>query len=348
MLKPTIPFVDLRGKTLIDLLRAYPDKAAALVKGGRRSYGILSDAAAALALPLADKRSLAWLKRSENPYLYEIDTFAHILEIPGIYTFNIAFEWGCTGGVYRNGEHVSMLRVLDWPFKALGQHVMVLLQSSKAGEFYNISWPGVTGMFTGLAPGRFSAAIHQAPMRRHGLTFPGDWMKNRKMLSRSTYLPPAHLLRQVFEQAESYETAKSMLARTPIAVPAIFILAGTREGQGCVIERLETAAEIHELGAQQQVVAANHFTSSFAQVGKGWWPREPDSEGRYRYGCGLHGHEVELAHFDWLKAPMINEYTRLCAAMDAASGRLMAQGYEGIVQATALFHRPGTKSEAEA
>ncbi len=104
---------------------------------------------------------------------------------------------------------MTLLRVLDWPFPALGKQVMVVLQKGKAGDFYNITWPGVSGVYTAMAPGRFAAALNQAPMRMHGLGYAGDWLKNRLMAGRETGLPPAHLLRQVFEQADSYETAKA-------------------------------------------------------------------------------------------------------------------------------------------
>ena len=40
-------------------------------------------------------------------------------------------------------------------------------------------------VLTAMAPGRFCAAIHQAPMRRHGLTLPGDWLKNRLLFKKS-------------------------------------------------------------------------------------------------------------------------------------------------------------------
>ena len=35
-----------------------------------------------------------------------------------------------------------------------------------AGEFINVSWPGYAGTLTASAPGRFAAAINQAPLRR--------------------------------------------------------------------------------------------------------------------------------------------------------------------------------------
>lgn len=346
MLKGSIPFVDLRGRTPIDLLRTHPDKAHELIRASTRTFGLMSRIASLAALPFADKRSLAWLNRTRNPYLYEIETFAEILRTPGVYALNLSYEWGCTSGVYRTGETVSMLHVLDWPFPALGKHIMVVLQGGKAGEFFNLTWPAVSGVFAGMAPGRFSACVNLAPMRRHKLTYPGDWLKNRLIVDKQDGLPPSHLLRQVFEQARHYDEAKKMLTDTRIAVPAIFILAGIRPGEGCIIERLENTAEVAELSASQQLTAANHFTSSLATVGKGWHPREEDSEGRYRLSCSIHGHDL-LDHFDWLRSPIINQYTRLCVTSDAATRRLVVQGFEGMLQVTDVFNLPAESHEQQ-
>lgn len=340
MLKTSIPFVDLRGRTLIDLLRSYPDRAHALVGAARRTYGVFSNAASALVLPLADRRSHKWLKRSRNPYLYEIETFADILGIRGVYALNLSYEWGCTTGAYRTDENVTMLRVLDWPFPALGNNLMVALQQAKAGEYYNLTWPAVAGVYTGMAPGRFSAALNLAPMRMHGKGYVGDWIKNRMMINKEQGLPPAHLLRQVFEQAKDFEAAKDMLTKTAVAAPVIFTLAGIKGGQGCVIERLENAAEVSELGAGRQVTASNHFNSAIAAQGQGWRPREQDSPGRHKQSCGIHGHDLSANHFDWLQAPMINQFTRLCCISNAATRRLVVQGYEGMAQVTEIFNLP--------
>jgi hypothetical protein len=346
-LKAAIPFVDLRGKTPVDLLRSYPDKARELMQCARRMYGVPSYVASLMALPIADRLSHAWLKRSRNPYLYEIESFADILNMPGAYTLNVCYEWGCTSGAWRTGDTISMLRVLDWPFPGIGRHVMVVQQSGKAGDYYNVTWPGMAGVFTGMAPGRFSASINQAPMRRHRRGFVGDWLVNRLMASRECGLPPSHLLRQVFERCENYADAKAMLERTPIAAPAIFVLAGLEPGQGCIIERLENAAEVNELSAGMQVAAANHFNSDFSTYGDGWRPREIDSMGRYRE-CGHIG-EYDLAqpHFNWLQAPIVNGFTRLCVLSDAATRRLMVQGFEGVAQATGVFNLPAIAHESK-
>lgn len=339
MPKQPIPFIDLRGKTAIDLLRAYPDKANALIRSARSTYGFASRLASFVFMPLADRYSHKWLSRTQNPYMHEIESMASILDSHGVYTFNICFEWGCTSGAWRSGNAISMLRVLDWPFPSLGEHVVVALQDGEAGEFYNITWPGLSGMFTGMAPSRFSAALNQAPMRKHKRGYVGDWLVNRKLAYKQDGIPPAHLLRQVFETADSYELAKLMLIKTPIAIPAIFILAGTKPGEGCVIERLENEAEILELSADQYVRATNHFVSRFDAIGDGWRPREIDSKGRYRHSGSIGGYELDQQHFSWLRAPIINADTRLCVVADAQAHRLMVQGFDASLVVTELFHK---------
>jgi hypothetical protein len=347
MLKISIPFVDLRGKTPIDLLRAYPDRAHSVIRAARRTYGLRSQLASFLALPLADKRSHRWLKRTNNPYLYEIETFADIVRAKGMYTLNLNYEWSCTTGAYRTQDGVTMLRVLDCPIPTLGKQAMVVLQQGRAGDYYNITWPGLSGVYTAMAPGRFTAAINKAPMRRHNRGYAGDWLKNRKMARGQISLPPAHLLRQVMEFAPTYEAAKQMLSNMPLAMPAIFTLSGINPGEGCVIERLEDRAETVELGGGQRVCSSNHFSSAFAGEGTGWRPREPDSYGRLKSAMLFYGHELEADNFEWLQAPVINPYTRICIITNAATQRLMVQGYEGMGRATELFNMPAVDNYAQ-
>jgi len=338
MIKNSIPFVDLRGKTPVDLLRSYPDSARTLVVAARKSYGFFSHAVSALALPFLDKKSHAWLQANNNPFLHEIESFDSILGMRGIYSLNLSYEWGCTSGAYRDEEQVALMRVLDWPFPKLGKHVMVVLQDGKGGEFYNVTWPGVSGVFNAMAPGRFCAALNLAPMRRHGKNIVTDWFKNRKIVRNQKTLPPAHLLRQVFEHAKDYAEAKEMLMKTPIAVPAIFILTGVNFGEGCVIERTETTAEAREIAGDHQVVASNQFQT---MLDKNMKPRPFfNSEGRWQQGCNLQGHEIMSPNFSWLTPPILNPYTRLCMVADAASGKLMVQGYEGVTAITEIFNLP--------
>lgn len=337
MLKSNIPFIDLRGKTQTDLLRAFPDQAAQLLASSRRTLGWFSYALSAVGLIYSDRRSHRWLKRAGDPYLHEIETAAGILEKKGVYTLNLAYEWGCTSGAYAMGEGVQLLRVLDWPFPALGRHLVVALQKGAAGEYYNVTWPALSGMYQGVAPGRFACAINQAPMKQYGLGFLGDWLVGRLVVNTKKSLPPAHLLRHVFENARGYLEARHMLSTFPLAVPAIFVLTGTKPGEGCVIERLEDSVEIRDLSAGQSVSSANEFVSRFSQMGRGWRPRALDSAGRYQQSQSVNIHDLAQDQFGWLRPPILNSYTRLALKADAATGSLMVQGFEGQSEVTNLF-----------
>lgn len=340
MLKETLPFVDLRGKTPVDLLRAYPDKSRAIIDAVRKMYGIFSYAGSAVLMPLADWRSKKLLIRGRSPYLHEVETMADVLDRRGIFFLNMCYEWACTSGAWRHDDGVSMLRVLDWPFPNLGRHAIVTCQQGPAGIYYNVTWPGMSGVYNGMAPGRFCIAINQAPMRGHKLTFAGDWLKNRLDSSQGKGIPPSHLVRMVFETATDYAQAKAVLQKTPLAVPAIFIVSGLYPGEGCVIERLENAAEVRELSAGIQVCTSNHFNTHFAKVGESWWPREIDSAGRYRQALTIGSHDLEQPNFEWLHAPIINANTRLALVCNAATGTFMVQGFEGPATVTNLFKLP--------
>lgn len=335
-----LPFVDLRGKSPIDLLRSYPDVARQLIASARRSYGRAAFLASYPGFRLGDRLAHRWLSDNKNPYLHEIESFAEILEAPGVKALNLSYEFGCTSGAWRTGDTVSMLRVLDWPVMQLGRFAMVVLQSSRVGDYYNITWPATSGVYTAMAPGRFCAALNQAPSRRHGWGAAGDWVTNALHMLKETGLPPAHLLRRVFETAVSYSEAKTMLMDTPLAVPAIYTLAGTQPGEGCIIERLEHTVKVIELSAGQMVSSANHFQSDLSQAGQGFRPREIDSAGRFKLSCSLGGHDLEAQDFRFLQAPIINANTRLAMVGDAATGRLMVQGYEGSIPTTDIFNLP--------
>jgi hypothetical protein len=165
-------------------------------------------------------------------------------------------------------------------------------------------------------------------------------MTNCRHMLAEKGLPPAHFLRMVFEKAENYSEAKAMLMDTPIAVPAIFTLAGTQPGEGCIIERLEHTNKVVELTAGQMVSCANHFQTELAQAGQGFRPREIDSAGRFKLSCTIVGHDLESNDFRFLQAPIVNANTRLAVVSDAATGRLMVQGYEGSVTVTDVFNLP--------
>lgn len=322
---PAIPLVDIGARGPLALLEMQHARAAALLAAGRRRHG-------AIALRLGDHVSREWLLRSGNPYRDEILAVAAAMGAPGAILLNLSFEWTCTTGAAADPEGgARLMRVLDWPMDGLGRHVVVARSEAPAGTYYNVTWPGSVGVLTAMAPGRFAAAINQAPMRRHGRTLVGDWATGRIGVWRSRHLPPAHLLRQVFETARTYAEAHRLLRDTPVALPALFTLAGTAPEDGCVIERSETAAAVHDL----PVACANDALSPLLR-GR---PRGADNAARRALLAQAQVGAVD--GFGWVRPPILNRRTRVAVVANAARGRLRVLGYEREHPATAEFALQG-------
>jgi hypothetical protein len=333
----TIPLVDIRDSSPVSLLETNAESARTLIHSSRGTFGRLAEIASYAALPLGDWLAKRWLRKTNNPYASEIEAFAKRLGVSGVYALNLVYECGCTSGVYATPDGPRLLRVLDWPFKGLGQHMLVTHQRGAAGDFHNVTWPAVSGVFTATAQGRFAVALNQAPMRRHKTGIYRDWFTNRFWVNKAKGLPPAHLLRKVCETARDYEEAKDMLMREPIAIPVIYILAGTKNGEGCVIERLEEGAAMREMGGQPSVTAANHFLSHINALGYGWMPREIDSFGRAVCAGTITSAQATDPQLKWLKPPIANVMSRLCFSACPATGSMSLLGLEGEMPVTELF-----------
>ena len=281
------------------------------------------------ALNSLDRISRRWLSRWDNAHLPEIDRIARNLGRPGAYFLSVNYEWGCTCrvGPAPDGQSARLIRVLDWRTDGLGRNVLAARVDAHAGPFVTLTWPGYTGVLQAVAPGRFSAALNQAPMRKAVGYYYLDWAANRRRVWQMPHGTPAHLLRTVFERADNFRQAKEMLTKTPVSSPAIFSLAGIDAGETCVIERQETDARVHE-GSQ---IAANHWQA----IGWSGHARGNDSAGR---ACQMARVPTDLnPAFPWLAEPILNPTTRLVMIADAKSGRFVAQGYEADGAATAVL-----------
>lgn len=302
-------------------LTAFPEKAAELMTGATASVPTS-------ALKLADQISRKWLVKSGNAHLAEIDGIAEQLGRPGAYFLSINYEWGCTVAVRPTSEGAELVRVLDWRTPGLGRHVVAAEVDGPAGPFVTLTWPGYTGVLQAMAPGRFAAALNQAPMpRRGGGLMPLDWLANKVDVWRSRAATPAHLLRDVVERAAHFDDAVRQLAETPIAAPAIFSVAGCRAQDVCIIERSERDTELHH-GAR---ATAN------AWMAPNWSgrPRGVENTARTRQLAALRAGAT--TDFAWLSPPVLNPTTRLAAIFNASCGQYRAQGYAGESPATAVL-----------
>jgi hypothetical protein len=334
-----IPVVDVRAGGPVEHARIGRDRMIALrdccVPGPLRALA-----------PLLDRLSSRWLARTPSPYIDEVAAIADIAGLPGVWFVNASYEWGCTTRVDATPTPL-LRRTLDWPFPGLGRHVEVALQDGGAGIYANVTWPGAVGVLTAIAPGRFAAAINQAPLfrRTRGRSLvPIDLVRNAVETFRTDgRWPPAHLLRHVFDTAETFEEACEQLATAEVAKPVLFSLIGTEPSQACLIERTETEAVIH----RGDFTIANDWhpggpPRSGYWMARGTFLRGPDdSEQRRRCleACDTQG------ALDWVRQPVRNALTRLAVEVSAATGELHLVGYErtggllsDVAPATEVLH----------
>ncbi len=292
--------------------------------------GIASQALSYPLLPVADRAALNWFSKNKSPYTQDLEKLRAYFPVSGLIALNFSYEWACTSGAFSLEGAPTLVRFLDWPFPKMG--VLAMVAHEQEHHYYNITWPGALGVLQAVAPGRFAAAINQAPIQSHGLGFLGDWVKNRKALFKNQEMPPDHLLRYVFENASSYKEAKEMLSRTPICLPVIYTLTGTCPGEGCVIERTCDEAFIRE---GNNPACANHFEGKFLHTQ--WIPRPIESHQRSRI-LGENGEQlISKQKFDHIPYPVMNEKTRLGFVASAASGTFFCQGFEYASPVTENF-----------
>lgn len=314
-----IPLIDTGPSFALETLSAQEARAHALLD-------LATHRVPSFALRELDRLSRRWLAKWSNAHLAEIDAVAHKLGRPGAYFFSINYEWACTCLVAPAPDRLSarLVRVLDWRTPGLGRNIIAARVAGPKGAFITLTWPGYTGVLTAMAPGRFSAALNQAPMRKTSGLLVLDWAANRRRVWSMPHPTPAHLLRSVFEEAETFAEARARLIEHPISTPAIFSLAGLAPSETVVIERTETEARVH----QGTNVAANHWQAH------GWRGRPRGVRSGERASM-MHTIKPELdPDFPWLAAPILNPMTRLALVADARQGCLVARGYEHMEPAT--------------
>jgi hypothetical protein len=330
---PPIPLVDVR---VGGPLRHALDNAVKARALRDSCLGSLPRAAHPL-VPSFDRISQRWLARSRSPYVHEIAAIADGLDISGVWLLNTSMQWGCTSRASADDGVPWLLRTLDWPFHGLGHHTELAQMSGAAGDFVSVTWPGYVGVLTAMAPGRFAAALNQAPMWRrttHRWLRICDFALNaRHVWAGDGRMPPDQLLRQVFETCMTYETARTALEQTPVSRAVIFTLVGCAPHERCVIERTEDAFITRE----DDTCAAND-----------WVPSRPGWEGRIGTRRLLNCSFAEAARlskarrdrlaqwsgsvagggFDWVSEPVLNPYTRLAVTMSPAHGVMRTVGYD--------------------
>ena len=287
-------------------------------------------------LPAMDAITRRWLRRSQSPYVADVEAIAAALGFSGVWFLNGSYQWGCTS-VARDEEGAPWLaRTLDWPFHGLGRRLEIARMRGTAGEFFSAGWPGFAGTLTAMAPGRFAAVINQAPLwrrTRQPWLRPYDIAVNALRTWPIRFCPPDHLLRSVFETCHDFAEAKRRLETVAVARPVIYTLVGCAPGERCVIERREQGFA----SRTEDTSAANDWQHSAppweARVPPSVLltrsPQEATARSRARQqALATWPQSFAQARFAWVTPPVLNMFTRLAVEMCPARGTLRAVGYE--------------------
>jgi hypothetical protein len=331
---------DLAAIPVVDVRDGGPARHA--IEGRARARALRDDCVTWLPrpvrplLPAMDAFARNWLRRSRSPYVADVEAIAAALRFPGIWFLNSSYEWGCTTAARDEDGAPWLARTLDWPYRGLGRHIEVARMRGSAGEFVNVTWPGYAGVLTALAPGRFAAAINQAPLwrrTRKPWLRPYDLALNALKTLPIRFCPPDHLLREVFETCRNFGEAQCRLETVPIARPVIFTLIGCGRGERCVIERTENAF----VTRTEDTSSANDWERSAPP----WEARvcttllltvsteEAAARSRARReALSSFPQSFARAEFAWVTPPVLNPFTRLAVEMCAANGTLRVVGYE--------------------
>jgi hypothetical protein len=164
-------------------------------------------------------------------YWAEMESLSPILGVPlsdvvlcNFYYDAIKVMLGCTAFAVDTPGGILHARNLDWwtTSAVLSRYTtMCDFVGGSAGEFTTVGWPGFTGVFSGIAPGRFAITLNA-------------------VLSLEPAVPATPVvlvLRTVLEEARSYDEALSVLSAASLPSDSLLLLTGTRAGEHVVIER---------------------------------------------------------------------------------------------------------------
>ncbi len=322
----SIPYCDLNNRGSDVLVEKFYQRSRQLIDtNGWSSYWPLYKS--------RDGYVKKWFSESASPYLKEMKSIEQKLGKKGTFDINTSFHSRCLSGFARvpGEEAMRMTYLMELPLKGGGRNPVVSQHNPKVGAYYNITWPGLVGVFCALAPHRFMASINSVNPQEgifHSLTHRGLSLIRGQPHKKG--LPPTHLLRYVFETCSTFEEAKEVLYTTPVTEPVLFSLCGAKPAQGSVIEKLSSSL-LHD--SMEKITLGNYSLSESVR-----------SDKRYQDDC-LRCEELSkaleqnISHgFCWLKAPVLTSKTALTIMLTLGkTNALKVQGWEKGSPTTHLF-----------
>lgn len=167
-------------------------------------------------------------------YLEEIEFISSISNfspdqvlIANLYYDVLKFYFGCTAFAVETNGNILHSRNLDWwtENNILSDYSKIFIYQKNGITIYKtVGWVGFVGALSGTKPGKFS------------LTLNAVFSKDKPEIA----LPVSFLLRDILNNADSFDEAKVKLEQTTIASDCLILLSGTQPNQMVVVERTPT------------------------------------------------------------------------------------------------------------
>jgi acid ceramidase len=219
----------------------------------------------------------------------------------------------CTAFAVDTPEGPVHARNLDWfPAGGLLRDCTTVFDLCHGGEVRCslVGWPGCTGAFTGIAPGRFSVSLNSAHSSDPVELAP----------------PVVLLLRGLLENA-TYDEAVLVLSTAAMPCDCLLLVVGTRPGQMCVIERTPRRVAVRRPHRQSHLIATNDYRSLRTESRDNGPPHLLASAcGRYDRVSGLLYQDPARDPFSVLADPQVRmDITVQHVVMCPATGRLQVR-----------------------
>lgn len=185
-------------------------------------------------------------------YLKEIEGIATICDFSAneILTANLYYDllkfyFGCTAFAVYESHTMRHARNLDWHTdnNILSSYSKIFNYQRKGKTvFKTVGWPGFVGALSGVRPGAFALTLNAVSSEDDP----------------QIATPISFLLRDVLEQATSFQKGQSILEQTPIISDCLILLSGTQREEKVVLERTPTRCATRR-STEDHIIATNDY-----------------------------------------------------------------------------------------
>ncbi|MFH2053345.1 MAG: C45 family autoproteolytic acyltransferase/hydrolase [bacterium] len=242
-----------------------------------------------------------------------------VLAINALYDFESS-RFGCTAFAVPGARGPIHSHCLDWEIG--GDIIRRLARTfryfSPEGDLrlMSVGWPGLMGVYVGVAPGRFSVTLNAV------------WSEYPPVRA----VPVGMMLRRRMAATSDFEELVAELARTELACSCLLLVAGAQPGESVVVERTPRESGMFGSPGDRPLVVTNHYQVLQAGMSRhgyvvtgeepfGLGTRERLMSAKARLGQ-VGPRDPSACHALLDASPFTNELTVLRTTMCAASGEL--------------------------